>query len=204
MAQIFKPDQLLGNKLSFDAPSELYTHTKNKIKSNVQIPEAFKVLMTSLLDYCHKSTAYPDKKVWEAAQKSKQNKSTGVTVAALETDFAEILGPLMLAVKNPSKYGAIRNKQWLAFPSAGNEGMYDYLLNGAKYSAKAGSSKASNVVGLAELTGQAGFNDLANTIEKQMCEAVAKSESTLYQPIDAVMFLISKNIKLNGFVFICF
>lgn len=196
MAQIFKPDQLLGNKLSFDAPSELYTYTKNKIKSNVQIPEAFKVLMTSLLDYCHKGTAYPDKKVWEAAQKSKQNKSTGVTVAALETDFAEILGPLMLAVKNPSKYGAIRNKKWLSFPSAGNEGMYDYLLNGAKYSAKAGSSKASNVVGLAELTGQAGFSDLANTIEKQMCEAVAKSESTLYQPIDAVMFLISKNVSL--------
>jgi hypothetical protein len=196
MAQIFKPDQLLGDQLSFSSPEELYTHTKNKIKSNSQVPEAFKILMTFLLDYCHKGALYPNKTVWEAAEKTKQNKSTGVTIAALETDFAEILGPLMLAAKSPQKYGKIRNKKWLVYPSAGNEGMYDYLLNGIKYSAKAGSSKASNVVGLGELVSSPGFDDLPDTLEKRMCLEVSKSPSTVYQPIDAIMFLISEGVSL--------
>lgn len=196
MAQIFKPDQLLGSQLTFSSPEELYTYTKNKIKNSPQIPEAFKILMTFLLDYCHKGRPYPGKVVWEAAEKTKQNKSTGVTIAALENDFAEILGPLMLAIKSPSKYGKIRNKTWLVYPSEGNAGLYDYLLNGVKYSAKAGSSKASNIVGLGELAASPGFDDLPDTLEKRMCLEVSKSASTVYQPIDAVMFLISEGVSL--------
>lgn len=196
MAIIFKPDQLLGTKLTFSDPDDLYKHTKSQVNSNKQIPQAYKNLMVSLLNHCHNNEPYPDKKLWEAAEKTKEDKTIGITVSSIETNFGEILGPLMLAAKDKKKYGFIRNKTWLKFPSEGNEGKYDYILNGVKYSAKAGSSKSSNVVGLSELTEEVGFSDLDDTLEKQMCSYVAKSESTLYQPIDAIMFLISKKIPL--------
>jgi hypothetical protein len=152
--------------------------------------------MLSLLDYCHNGSSYPDRNIWEAAKKTPPNKTTGVTIGALETDFAEILGPLLLAAEDSVKYGKIQGVSWLIFPSAGNEGQYDYLLNGAKYSAKAGSKKSSNVVGLYELVASAGFDQLPDTLEKRLCVAVSKSSSTLYQPIDAVMHLISERVSL--------
>jgi hypothetical protein len=195
MAQEFKPDQLLGESLEFSSPEELYKVTKEKIKSKKIIPEAYKNLLIALLDSAHAHKPFPDAKLWEAAEKTKSDKTKGITISAIESDFGEILGPFLLIEKNPKKYGIKPNKLWLKYPSAGNAQLYDYFLSGEMISAKA-SSASSNIIGLKELAENINFEELPDSLEKRMCKRVAKSSSTLYQPIDAIMFLIEENVSL--------
>lgn len=191
MAQIFKPNVLLS-KLTFSNSKDLYTETKKCIIKNKKIPEALKNLALSLLEHAQSGAPYPPKSVWAFAKKLKQDKANGLTVNAMTNDFGEILGPIMLC--KSEKYKPKTGKKWLVYPEEGNAASYDYQINGIMYSAKKGSG-ATNTVGLDQLTKSKQFDDLPNSLEKSLCEHV-KDTSALYMPIEAIMFLISKGIKL--------